>query len=126
MNFSKIKYLIYLASFAMAALLVACSSGGGTDQPVVIPPVDDGGLLNWTAPSEREDGTALALSEISGYRIYYGAVTGVYQEQIDVNDLTATQAELTGVPPGTYYVVVTTIDTDGRESAYSSEVIVTL
>ncbi|NOQ88882.1 MAG: hypothetical protein GQ550_08150 [Gammaproteobacteria bacterium] len=94
----------------------------------------DGGLasgsgvvnLSWVAPSEREDGTALALSEIAGFRIYYGTVSGDYQNHLDVNDSSAVQAQVAGVPSGTYYVVLTTVDADGRESSYSNELVVTL
>jgi len=68
----------------------------------------------------------LALSEIAGYRIYYGTVPGVYQSQIDINDQTVDQAQIVDIPLGTYYVVMTTIDAEGRESGYSSELAVTV
>ena len=110
-----------LLALALIFSLVSCSGG-------------DGGLaadtsalgLTWTAPSEREDSTGLSLSEIAGYRIYYGVEPGNYQSQIDVNDGSAVQAQVSGISRGAYYVVLTTIDVDGRESAYSSEVIVTI
>jgi hypothetical protein len=82
--------------------------------------------MSWVAPAEREDGTPLALSEISGYRIYYGTKSGVYQGQIYIDDGSATQKQLSGIPSGAYYAVVTTIDTEGRESQYSSEIVVTI
>ncbi len=82
--------------------------------------------LAWTAPSQREDGTAIALSEIASYHIYYGTESGDYQDVIFIEDSSADQAQVADIPPGTYYVVVTTVDTDGRESAYSSEVVVNI
>lgn len=82
--------------------------------------------LTWTAPSEREDGTGLALSEIAGYHIYYGTTAGDYQNTIIIDDFTATEYVFAEMPPATYYLVITTIDTDGRESVYSNEVIVVI
>jgi hypothetical protein len=82
--------------------------------------------LSWVAPTEREDGTALPLSAIAGYRIYYGLGSGVYNYQIDVNDPTATQDQLPSLFPGKYFIVMTTIDTDGRESEFSQEVEMTI
>ena len=78
------------------------------------------------APSEREDGSGLSLSEIAGFRIYYGASSGDYSNTIEIDDHTATQAEMAGIPSGTYYVAVTVVDVDGRESSYSDEVVITV
>ena len=123
-------YILHLFSFRLQNLLVlavvlpliACSGGdGGLDAPAT-----NALGLTWTAPSEREDSSGLSLSEIAGYRIYYGVEPQNYQSQIDVNDGSAVQAQVSGISRGTYYVVLTTIDVDGRESAYSSEVIVTI
>ena len=78
--------------------------------------------LNWTAPSTRSDGTSLSLANINGYRIYHGTSPGNYTNAEDVPDGTATTAIVTDVPAGTRYVVMTTYDTDGRESAQSPEI----
>lgn len=78
--------------------------------------------LSWTAPAEREDNQPLSLSEIAGYRIYYGTAQGDYQNEIDVNDGSAEGYTFSDLPKGTYYIVVTTYDTDGRESLYSPEI----
>ena len=107
------RYLVLILSLA----LPACSGG-------------DGGIggssigLSWVAPSEREDGSSLSLSEITGYRLYYGVESGVYRNKMDVKDGSAVYAKVLGVPSGTYYVAVTAIDTEGRESSYSSEIII--
>lgn len=95
-----------------AVLLTACSGGGGSVGSASI---------EWLAPSARANGDPLALAEIAGYRIYYGSVAGLYPDVVDINDSTAEGAELDGVPTGTYFVVVTTVDTEGRESDYSAE-----
>ena len=120
-DFSRSKCLLTLA---LILSLVACSGGdGGTGNPS-----GSNAALNltWVAPSERADDTVLSLSEIKGYRIYYGTEKGNYQNQFEVNDSSAQQAQIAGVPAGDYYLVMTTIDVDGRESAYSQEVVVTI
>jgi hypothetical protein len=78
--------------------------------------------VSWTAPVARADGEALSLSAISGYRIYIGNSSGTYPDFADVNDKSATSWTVTNVPVGTSYVVMTTIDVDGRESENSQEV----
>ena len=79
--------------------------------------------LSWVAPAEREDNTALSLSEIASYKIYYGSTQGQYTNSVAINDSTATGHTFTNFSSGTYYFVITTIDTDGRESKYSPEVV---
>ena len=64
----------------------------------------------------------LSLSEIAGYNIYYGATQGQYPNKVIVNDSIAESHTLTDLASGTYYIVVTTFDTEGRESKYSPEV----
>lgn len=78
--------------------------------------------LSWVAPVEREDGAPISMAEIAGYRIYYGTSKGGYKEQMHINDSSIMHATLSGLATGTYYMVVTTLDVDGRESTYSQEV----
>jgi len=78
--------------------------------------------LSWIAPSTRENAVPLSLSEIAGYKIYFGTRQGTYNNTIDVNDSTAVSYVLSGLTTGIYYIVLTTFDTDGRESQYSVEV----
>ena len=127
-------YILHLFSFRLQNLLVlavvlpliACSGGdGGLDADLDTPATNALGLT-WAAPSERENGSVLSLSEIASFRIYYGTEAGYYEKQIDIDDSSAVQGDVPSIPAGTYYVVVTTIDTDGRESMYSSEVVITI
>ena len=126
-RFIRLTFLKYILVLAVAFTLSACSSaedgaGGNTGASTVINLLG----ISWTAPSEREDNSALSLSEIAGFRIYYGTEAGDYQNQIDINDSSSSQAQVEDLASGTYYVVVTTVDTDGRESLYSPEVVITL
>jgi hypothetical protein len=78
--------------------------------------------VNWTAPVTRADGEPLALTDINGYRIYYGDTSGNYTDVAEASDGAATSATVTGVPVGTSYLVMTTYDIEGRESAQSAEI----
>jgi hypothetical protein len=64
----------------------------------------------------------MLLSEIAGYKVYYGTTQGKYPDSVTINDGTAEGYTFTGFSTGTYYFVVTTLDTDGRESKPSPEV----
>jgi len=83
------------------------------------------GFLNWTAPVAREDESPISMAEIAGYRIHYGTTQGNYPQTINVNDAYIDEFAL-DLPSGTYYLVITTIDVDGRESANSAEVILSV
>lgn len=87
--------------------------------PAPAPSFSDVGL-SWVAPSEREDNSGLSLSEIAGYKIYYGTSKGTYPIEVSVNDRTVVARTL-NLAQGTYYFVMTTLDMDGRESKYSAE-----
>jgi hypothetical protein len=90
---------------------------------VVLPAANPVLSLSWIAPSEREDGTPISMAEIAGYRVYYGAVQGSYTHQVDIADSATMQVTLSDLATGTYYFAVTAIDTDGRESDLSRQVV---
>jgi hypothetical protein len=78
--------------------------------------------LSWVAPVARADGTPLSLADIDGFHIYYGNKPGNYPNRVKVTDVTAQRATLKNLASGTYYVVMTTYDVDGRESRRSGTV----
>ncbi len=75
--------------------------------------------LTWSAPGTRTDGSPLALSEIGGYKVYMGTVSGVYSPAIDVGNTTS--HTFSSMPAGTYYFAISTYDTNGLESAKTAE-----
>ena len=97
------------------------SSGGGG---VFNPGGGPSGVLaiNWVAPTEREDGTPLILSEIETYNLYYGSSPGDYQDTIDNSNVTTDSVYISDFPGGTYYFVITTVTYDGLESRFSEEI----
>jgi hypothetical protein len=75
--------------------------------------------LSWDAPTTNADGTP--LTDLAGYKIYYGLSSGNYSQNINVgNVLTYTVRNL--LANITYYFVATAYDLSGNESAYSNEV----
>ncbi|MDA3854262.1 MAG: hypothetical protein PF444_08495 [Bacteroidales bacterium] len=74
-------------------------------------------------PTQREDGTALGLSEIKGFTVYCG-VSGSedYQSSQFISGATlpSTDIVVKNLPVGLSDCVFTSIDTDNRESLYSA------
>ena len=103
----------------VASQLVAC--GGGDSSAT---DANTGNItLEWTAPVMRADGTPLSLAEIDGFRIYYREhLDDYYPNYVEVKDGTATSATMTSIPAGNYFLAMTTFDTEGRQSKFSSEV----
>ena len=102
--------------------LVTTGTDTGTDKNSTVADIK----LSWAAPAEREDNSSISLAEIAGYMVFYGQAQGLYTNSITINDGTAVGYTFTDFPAGTYYFVVTTLDTEGRESQYSSEVVIAI
>ena len=65
----------------------------------------------------------MSLADIDGYRVYYGTSRGSYPNQVDITNGADTSRTLNNLAPGKkYYVVMTTYDNAGRESAQSPEI----
>jgi len=75
--------------------------------------------VSWTPPTKNDDGSP--LNDLAGYKIYYGTVSGEYNEVIDVNSAGMTSYAIDGISPGTYFLVMTSVNSADVESAYSSE-----
>jgi hypothetical protein len=81
---------------------------------------------SWTPPVVRANGDVLDITEISGYRLYRSTMLGgTYTEIVDIPDGTTQQVSV-NLPSGTYYFVMTSYDTEGRESGFSPEMEVSL
>lgn len=77
--------------------------------------------VRWVAPSARSNGSSLSLSQIAGYRIRYGTTAGNYTQSVMNSDGDTTHT-LQGLAAGTYYLVISTVDSGGRESSYTNPV----
>lgn len=106
-----------LSVLLLSLHVVACGSGSNSGQSA-----DRITNISWVAPTEREDGTPISLSEIAGYRVYYGPTSGGYTGRFDILDSSANETGVSDLPPGRYYIAVTTLDTYGLESVLSEEI----
>lgn len=147
-----------LAALMATALISACSggSGGGSTTstgstnassaqttPVATPPNPSSTpatvtssappaphvlKLSWTLPTTRENGTALAASELAGYQIYYypdGSSAGA-GEIVDINGGATNSTQLTIAGTGTYYFAIAARDTSGQLSSLSTYIALNL
>ena len=111
--------------------LFSCGGGGGGSS-------NDGGgsnnsaTLTWDAPTTNADGTP--LTDLAGYKIYYGTSPGNYITPIDAGcspcssscpgtgQTTVCTYIVQNLTPGTYYFAITAYDTEGNMSMYSNEI----
>ena len=77
--------------------------------------------LSWVAPSTWVDNTAISLSQIGGYRLYYGPAASNTPNMVDISDPTSWEHTLT-LDPGTYYFRVSTYDVNGIEGPKSEAI----
>jgi hypothetical protein len=75
--------------------------------------------LSWKPPETNTDGST--ITDLAGYKVYYGTVSGDYSNTIDVGNVTMYQ--ISSLTNGlTYYFAVTSYNTSGNESVYSNEI----
>ena len=74
--------------------------------------------LSWTPPTENTDGTA--LTDLAGYRIYWGTSSGSYPNSVTIDNPGVTTYVVENLSPGTYEFVATSYNASGVESDYSA------
>ncbi len=77
--------------------------------------------LSWTPPTENEDGTA--LTDLAGYKIYYGDVQGSYSNSLRIDNPSISTYVVGNLTPRTYYFVATSFNSMGIESQFSNEAV---
>jgi len=93
-------------------------SGGGGSTVSTITTISTGSVsLSWNIPTINADGSP--LSDLAGYKIYYGTSSGNYSNSVDVGNNVG--ASVSSLPSGTWCFAVTAYDTSNNESAYSTE-----
>lgn len=75
-------------------------------------------VVNCTPPTQNTDGSALAPAQIMGIRWSYGTVQGTYQTKLIAPDCAS--ATLSNLPAGKVFIVASTLNLAGGESAFSS------
>ena len=76
----------------------------------------DSATLTWDPPTTNADGTP--ITDLAGYKIYYGSSIGSLTAPIDAGNVTT--YTFTGLPTGTYCFAITAYDISKNESDYSN------
>jgi hypothetical protein len=98
---------ITYSAFVFLCLLVAESTF--TPKLIYAAPLH----LAWNANTEED---------LSGYRVYYGRVSGHYELYVDVGNVTEYMLDDIGFQQDViYYIAITAYDTSGNESDFSTE-----
>ena len=76
--------------------------------------------LSWSAPTARTDGSP--LNDLTGYKIFYGRMSGIYDYQIDINNPGILTYVIENLVSGNWYFALSAYDSAGVESDHSNEV----
>src|SRR5690606_32467361 len=76
--------------------------------------------LSWMPPTENTDGSA--LTDLAGYKIYWGTVPGEYPESVTIENPGIDRYVLENLVADTYYFVATAFNAEGAESEPTAEV----
>lgn len=80
--------------------------------------------ISWLAPDTNANGSA--LTDLAGYRIFYGTNAAALRTQIDVPSIGLTDYVIDGLDPNTtYYFAMRTYNSAGVESPSSAVVSMT-
>lgn len=75
--------------------------------------------LSWMPPTENTDGSV--LTDLAGYKIYYGTTPGNYTSVITIDNPGITTYVVENLPGGsTYFFVITSVTSSGLESEFST------
>ena len=98
----------------------AASASTGSFSIAVVHTANGTATLSWAAPSVNSDGSP--LTDLAGYRIYYGNVQGQYNHQLEIADAGVMTAVVDNLSQGAWYFAATSLNSEGLESKLSNEV----
>ena len=110
---SLIVFLVFLSS---------CGAAPGEDSNSSNPPGTNIGtaLLSWLPPTENTDNSV--LTDLAGYKIYYGTSPDNYSTPIIINDPGLSSFLVEDLAIADWYFVMTAFNSSGIESGYSTMV----
>jgi hypothetical protein len=108
---------VVLISSCISIAFLGCNCGGGRGDSGSSPS-NNSATLTWDAPTTNADGTP--LTDLAGYKVYYGTTSGNYTDVIDVGNVITYKVE--DLQPGTDYFAVTVYNNSRNEGGYSNEV----
>lgn len=84
----------------------------------VVASADGRATLSWSAPTERTDGSP--LTNLAGFRIYYGPTKSDLRYVIDIKDPGARSWVVEDLTPGRWYFAASAFDSQNLESGRSN------
>ena len=87
---------------------------------VAAAPKDGEVSLTWSAPTRNSDGSL--LTNISGYRVYYGQSSGSYSRTLSLPSPSLNSVVIESLATGKWYFAIRTLTSDGQESKLSTQV----
>jgi hypothetical protein len=105
------------ATTKLPAFTITVSASTPTTPP---PSTVGNATLSWTPPTQNTDGSA--LTNLAGYRIYYGTSASSLTKSVQVSSAGITTYVIEGLQPSTYYFTVRAYNAAGTESANSNVV----
>ena len=110
-----------VGSYANISISVSDSSLGDTlpEFTITVNQISLGSVtLNWTPPTQNTDGSV--LTNLAGFKIYYGTSPENYPNQITINNPGITTFLVDNLTPNTWYFVSTAFNSAGEESDVSN------
>ena len=114
------KFVIFVLSLTIMIAMLGCGSASDVQNESSAASIEHSGsiALSWNAPTQNEDGSP--LTDLAGYKVYYGTSSNNYTHEIDVGNVTS--INLSNLAPGTYYFRLAAYDQSGNESDPSNEI----
>jgi hypothetical protein len=95
----------------------ATSGGAASTTPKSSDATSGNATLYWEAPTSNTNGTA--LTDLSGYRIYYGASEDDMIETVQIGSVGIQTYVIENLSAGTWYFAVRALSSEGTESPLS-------
>jgi len=106
----------FIVSTAIILLVFVSGCGSSVNGIDCVQASAAGLTLKWDPPTTDEDGSP--LTDLEGYKIYYGAADNDLVESVDVGPNTS--YTITPSVQGKWYFAVTAYNLSGTESRYSN------
>jgi hypothetical protein len=97
---------VTLAAFSIEVVAAGSATGSVT--------------LNWTPPTQNEDGSQ--LTDLAAYRILWSRDGGTFSNSVRINNPSVTRYVVENLTPGTYEFAATAINSAGVESRFSNSI----
>ncbi len=108
-----------LSALAISMILAGCggsteSGGSVSDASSLSSSTADSVTLSWSAPTENTNGSA--LTNLTGYIIYYGTSASAMTQTIDINTVGMLTYVVDNLSAGTWYFQIVAVNAAGVQS----------